>query len=142
VRIVLDTNILVSGLLSPAGPPGRILDLVAAEQLSVLYDDRIIAEYRDVLTRPRLRIEPWPAKAFLELIEERGLLISAPPLSVELPDPDDVPFVEVAEAGGAAFLVTGNERHFKPTRGQSLVPVVSPAVFLTLWLSRSREDED
>ncbi|HEX2080982.1 MAG TPA: putative toxin-antitoxin system toxin component, PIN family [Longimicrobium sp.] len=137
MKIVIDTNVLVSGLLSPAGPPGRIVDLIATETVCVLYDDRILAEYREVLARPKLGINPREVAILMEEIELRGLLVFSPPLPIELPDADDLPFVEVAHAGAAAFLITGNVRHFLPAQDQFLVPVVTPATFLTLWLSDS-----
>jgi uncharacterized protein len=130
VRIVLDTNVLVSGLLSPMGPPGRIVDLIAAERLTVLFDDRVVNEYRDVLARPRLRIEPAEATAVLDLIVHTGHYVPAAPIDVELPDPDDVPFLEIAVAAAADALVTGNERHFRPVRGAHRATIHSPAAFL------------
>ncbi len=57
MRIVVDTNVLVSGLLNPYGSPGRILDLVLSGRIQVLYDDRILEEYQDVLARPQLAID-------------------------------------------------------------------------------------
>lgn len=135
MKIVLDTNVLVSGLLSPAGAPGRIVDLVTSLRVTVVFDDRILAEYREVLARPRLRIGAVEAAAVIDLMEKEGLLVSAPPLPLQLPDPDDLPFVEVAEAGGAAALVTGNARHFIPIQGTFGVPIVAPADFLRLWTS-------
>jgi putative PIN family toxin of toxin-antitoxin system len=133
VKVVLDTNVLVSGLLSPAGAPGRIVDLVTALRVTLIFDDRLLAEYREVLARPRLRIAPAEAAAVVDLIEKEGFLVSAPPLPLQLPDPDDLPFVEVAEAGGAAALVTGNARHFIPLHGTFSVPIVAPAEFLRQW---------
>lgn len=133
MRIVLDTNVLVSGLLSPAGTPGRIVDLVSSLRVTLIFDDRILAEYREVLARPKLRIGPGEAAAVLDLIEKAGLLVPAPPLPLQLPDPDDLPFVEVAEAGGAAALVTGNTRHFTPLSGTITVPIVTPAEFRQSW---------
>ena len=58
MRIVVDTNVLVSGLLSPHGPPGRMVDGIVAEELVVLFDDRILDEYRDVLGSPRFGSGP------------------------------------------------------------------------------------
>jgi putative PIN family toxin of toxin-antitoxin system len=137
VRIVLDTNVVVSGLLSPGGPPGRILDLLVAGRLHPLYDDRILREYRDVLARPRLRIAPAEAAAVLDLIEHDGLPIAAEPLPLELPDPDDLPFLEVAVAGAAEALVTGNGRHYRPLRGSHTAPVIAPADFLDRYRLRA-----
>ena len=53
MKVVLDTNVLVSGLLNPDGNPGRVLDLLLAGEITLLVDDRILAEYRAVLARPR-----------------------------------------------------------------------------------------
>jgi uncharacterized protein len=136
VRVVLDTNVLVSGLLSPAGPPGRIVDLATSLRITVLHDDRIVAEYREVLARPRLGIRLAEAAAVLELIEREGIRVVAPPLAIVLPDPDDVPFLEVAVEGGADALVTGNERHLVAMEGDPGVRVVKPAGFLAQWLQK------
>jgi putative PIN family toxin of toxin-antitoxin system len=136
VRIVLDTNVLVSGLLSPQGPPGRILDLVTAGDVAVLYDDRILAEYREVLARPRFRFATSQRAAVLDFIEAEGELVPSPPLAVTLPDPDDLPFLEVATAGAADALVTGNQRHFTPVAGAHEVRVLAPTEFITLWVER------
>ncbi|HXL73081.1 MAG TPA: putative toxin-antitoxin system toxin component, PIN family, partial [bacterium] len=51
--VVLDTNVLVSGLLSPYGPPGEIVRMVSSRALSLCFDARIISEYAEVLTRPK-----------------------------------------------------------------------------------------
>jgi len=51
VKIVLDTNVLISGMLSPSGPPGKIIDLLRSGALQLVVDDRILSEYTDVLRR-------------------------------------------------------------------------------------------
>jgi hypothetical protein len=62
---IVDTNVLVSGLLSPSGPPGRLVDVLLGRRLRLALDDRIEAEYREVLARPKLGIEPIRHDAFL-----------------------------------------------------------------------------
>jgi uncharacterized protein len=137
VRVVLDTNVSVSGFLNPRGTPERIVSLVLSGALTLLVDDRILAEYQDVLARPRLRIDPLEAAFLREFIETEGVLVSAPPLSLDLPDPDDLPFLEVAAAAMADALVTGNARHFAPAAGVIDVPILSPADFVAAWKARS-----
>ena len=56
--VVLDTNILVSALISPFGPPARVLDMVLGGDIQVAYDDRLLAEYREVLARPKFSFAP------------------------------------------------------------------------------------
>jgi len=130
MRIVLDTNVLVSGLLNPDGAPGRVVDLILGGLHHVLYDDRIIAEYLDVLARPQLKISHDLAKAVIGYIRLSGERVTAIPLPEDaLPDPEDVAFLEVAISGEADILVTGNARHFPPQKRRG-VKIESPAVFL------------
>jgi putative PIN family toxin of toxin-antitoxin system len=134
MSIVLDTNVLVSGLHNPNGAPGRIVDLILGARIQVLYDDRILAEYRDVLARPQLAIEPSLAQAVVGYIRLSGERVIALPLEKDtLPDPDDFPFAEVAMTGEADMLVTGNMKHFSrlKTRG---VTVLTPAQCLERFL--------
>ena len=127
MRIVLDTNVLVSGLYNPNGAPGRIVDLVLGALIHVLFDDRILAEYLDALARPQLAIEPSLAQAVVGYIRLSGEQVMAFPLHKDfLPDPDDLPFAEVALTGEADMLVTGNMKHFSRLKERG-VKVLSPA---------------
>lgn len=113
MTIVLDTNVLVSALLSPFGPPARILDLLLAGEITLAFDDRLLADYRDVLTRDRFGFEPGAVAELLAYFEYAGRATVAYPLPVVLPDPDDIPLLEVA-AAAEATLITGNGRHTHP----------------------------
>ncbi|MFZ5912428.1 MAG: putative toxin-antitoxin system toxin component, PIN family [Chloroflexota bacterium] len=131
--VVLDTNVLVSGLLNPKGPPGKILDLVMDNQIQVAYDDRILGEYEEVLSRPELRFHPWRIKAVIDHIELSGKYVTSAPFPTEgFPDPDDLMFAEVFITSEADALVTGNLKHFAPLVGRNL-PVLSPARFLETY---------
>lgn len=133
MRIVLDTNVIVSGLLNPEGNPGRIVDLFLAGEVTLLVDDRILAEYRAVLRRPKFALRAVDVSDFLDLLEAVTERVVAPPLSVKLPDESDRAFLEVAVAGGAESLITGNVRHFKVPRLGRLA-VDSPAEFVRRWI--------
>jgi putative PIN family toxin of toxin-antitoxin system len=126
VRVVLDTNVLVAGILNPHGPPGRLVDLVFAGDLTLLADDRILSEYDDVLRRSRFGFRTEDVAAVMAFIRLTAEVAPVPPLAVTLPDPDDLPFLEVAVAGEAGLLITGNQTHFAPTVGSHGVRVVSP----------------
>ena len=122
--IVLDTNVLVSGLLSPFGPPARVLDQVLSNMVQVAYDDRILDEYAEVLSRPVFQFDPGDVSTLVEHIRLNGLHMSPAPLaSHDWADQGDVPFAEVAVSSSSDVLVTGNVRHFKLLR---LVPVLTP----------------
>ena len=106
------------------------MDLLLDGAVTLLVDDRILLEYRAVLARPRFQFEPADVEAVLALIDAAGERVIAAPVSVTLPDPDDLPFLEVACAGKAAALVTGNARHYPGAKAIG-VRVVSPAGFMT-----------
>jgi putative PIN family toxin of toxin-antitoxin system len=126
LRIVLDTNVLVSGLLSPFGPPGEIVRLVSSGLMSLCLDARIVAEYHDVLARPRFGFDDEAVADLLAYLESSGEMVASAPLAMRLPDLDDEPFLEVALAGAADCLVTGNLSHFPPA-ARAGVAVLSPA---------------
>ena len=137
MKIVLDTNVLVSGLLSPFGPPAEIVRLVTIGAVQVCYDSRILAEYRQVLLRPVFPFSQAQVETLLAQIGTDGLLVGARPLPEPLPDPDDEVFLAVALAGQARCLVTGNLKHY-PAKSRQGIRVVSPSHFLELY----REEED
>jgi len=130
MRVVIDTNVMVSGVLNPHGPPGRIVNSLLSETITVLHDDRILSEYREVLLRPTFGFTRSDVEVLLDFVESAGEHVSAEPLSLVLPDPNDLPFLEVATSGSADALITGNIKHFKPRRGQHSVLVTTPADFL------------
>jgi uncharacterized protein len=129
LNIVLDTNVLVAGLLSPFGPCGEILRMVSSGEPALCFDARILSEYNDVLKRPKFRFEPDKVDALLDFIVNRGKAVATYPLLEPLPDPDDEPFLAVAIAGRVACLVTGNRAHF-PARLRPGVTLLSPREFL------------
>ena len=133
--VVLDTNILVSALLSPFGPPARVLDLALGGDIRLAFDDRLMAEYREVLARPKFGFAPEDVATVLAYLEANGERVTARPLPDALPDADDLPFLEVA-AQAEAVLVTGNTAHYPP-EARGAVSVLTPAEFLKRYLGRS-----
>ena len=130
MRVVIDTNVMVSGVLNPHGSPGRIIDALLAETITVLHDDRILSEYRQVLLRPAFGFARSDVEALLDFVESAGEHISAGAFSLVLPDPDDLPFLEVAISGRADALITGNSRHFRPKHGKHDVLIIAPADYM------------
>lgn len=130
MRVVLDTNVLVSAVLTAHGTSARIVDMVADGVLDLYAEDRILAEYDSVLHLPELRIAPEDAGVILDLIRSITDPVASTPLPVQLPDPDDAAFLDVAAASGS-ILVTGNTRHF-PINSRAGVSVMTPAEFLEL----------
>jgi putative PIN family toxin of toxin-antitoxin system len=128
VRVVIDTNVLVSGLASVEGNCFEILEWLRAGRLEACYNAAILAEYDEVLQRPKFGFDPADIDGLLELIEREGWAIVAEPLKM-LKDPTDTKFLEVAVSGNCEHLVTGNLKDFPKDR-YGTVSIVSPAEFL------------
>lgn len=128
--IVLDTNVLVSGLLNPFGPPGRVLDQVVSNTVRVAFDDRILDEYSEVLARLKFGFSRTDTQPLIDHLRLNGKqVVSAPIRALNLPDAGDIPFAEVAISASVDALVTGNLGHFDLLDKES-VPVLSPSEFL------------
>ena len=127
---VLDTNVLVSALLgaSRMSIPTLVLKAVTEGQLIPLYNDEIINEYREVLSRKKFPFDPELIETVIRTIIADGLCMERTKVTDEVfPDPKDLVFYEVALSKEDSFLVTGNLKHFpkKPF-------VVSPAEMLQI----------
>lgn len=109
--VVLDTNVLVSALLSPGGKPAYILKQFIDGDFILCYDERIIREYSEVLSRPKFRFRSETVNTLIECIRAAGLAVTPAPLSVPFTDEADKKFYEVAKHCNAT-LVTGNLKHF------------------------------
>jgi putative PIN family toxin of toxin-antitoxin system len=136
--IVLDTNVLVAGLLSPFGACGEIVRMVSAGELVLSFDARILSEYQEVLRRPRFGFDEEKVTALIDYIVYRGRAVAPSPLSHSLPDTDDEPFLEVTLAGQAVCLVTGNQKHFPAKRCQG-AKVISPNEFLMFFKNKQAD---
>lgn len=129
MKIVLDTHVLVSGILSPHGPPAAVLRALLTDRASLCFDERILSEYRDVLSRGNSAFDSELVEELLSFLEAAGLPILATPFNPTLPDPADQMLIEVAVSGYADFLVAGNLKHFPKSARRGIV-VVSPREFI------------
>lgn len=129
MKLVLDTNVLVSAMLTPFGGPSRIIELISSGEITLLLDQRIFLEYKTVLSRERFKIPLRSQNIILDRLYEKAFFVMASPLSFALPDPEDNMFVEVAVAGRADALITGNKKHF-PSSTVKEVLICSPSEFL------------
>jgi len=109
---VIDTNVIVSGLMTPSGSSAQIIDAILNGQVKLVYDSRILKEYRDVLSRPRLKLPPMKIQALLVSMH-RQLLVSPSVSGIIGPDSDDIIFIEAALATTDKTIITGNLAHFQ-----------------------------
>lgn len=132
-RIVLDTNVLVSALLVQGSIPDQVLGTVVAGRSRVVLDARIMREYRAVLSRPEFELPADRIEDVLALLDSSEWII-ADPLPLRIADHTDMPFLEVAVAGGVDALVTGNLKHFAISPGKLDLRVLTPRQYLE-WIS-------
>ena len=133
---VLDTNVIVSGLLRPSGAPASITDLGLSGQFRWYVSEVILAEYKVVLARKRLGIASRRAvEFFADLVETAVVVVPARKLHECAVSSDDK-FLECALEARADYVVTGNVGDF-PDRFQD-IRVVTPRHFLTLLTADPR----
>ena len=133
LRLVLDTNVIVSAALQPEGLP-RTAFLMAITPPARLYVSReILAEYERVVARRELHIRKSLRRKFLDLISDRSRLASPSQRIYAAKDPDDNKFLECCDEAKADYLVTGNAKHFplfwkrtKVVTPRELVEIVAP----------------
>lgn len=130
LRLVIDTNVLISAAIKPAGLQ-RTVFLLAIRKPARLYVSRsIMEEYGEVLARPELKIRRGLRQQFMQLVKNHSYIVD-PAQQLEVTgDADDNIFLECADAAKADYLVTGNQRHFP--RFWKKTKVITPREFISL----------
>ena len=127
IRVVIDTNVLVSALLTSGGLPEAVINLAISGEVQWFASESVLAEYEEVLKRPRLAIDSGKAADAMARILATVSVVSPAVRVTAASDAD----LECAEAAQAPYLVTGNIRHFpevwKETR------IVTPREFIDAW---------
>jgi len=134
VKVVLDTNVVVSAFLSPAGTPAVIVRLVLKGDLDICINTALLAEYEQVLVRSKFsdKIHHSDIQRFIEIIHNIGTKIDAVPSQTDFIDEADRKFYDVAMAADA-LLITGNKKHYP------MEPfILEPAAFLKIHMNESR----
>lgn len=130
LRVVLDTNVLISAALFPDSTPGQVLDMTGSE-IDVMISSETLAELDDVLKRSRFQryIREVQRLRFLEALEETGILVDVTLSVAACRDPKDDKFLELAVSGSATHIVSGDQDllDLHPFRG---ISIVSPRRFL------------
>lgn len=130
MRIVLDTNVLISGMLNPSGPPGRIVDFLRTDILQIVIDDRILAEYIDVLRRDYFLnyFDKSDREDIIEYLSKNSHHSISNVVIHNMPDKGDAPFLEIAVTENIP-LVAGNIKHYpRPLRKECMV--LTPRQFI------------
>ena len=123
LRIVLDTNVLISAAVKPLGRQALVINLVAFRAVELFVSEAVLAEYREVFSRPKFaRLPATDVATLLALIEAEATMVT-PTTRLEISKHDsDNRFYECADAAQADYIVTGNTRHFtKPHKNTQII---------------------
>jgi putative PIN family toxin of toxin-antitoxin system len=112
MKVVIDTNVIVSALINANGIPAKILALALNGKTKILYDNRIIFEYIDVLSRKDFGFNPEIVNDIIDYFRNEGEFVNSEYLDIEFIDETDKKFYEVHKFGEAQYLITGNIKHF------------------------------
>jgi putative PIN family toxin of toxin-antitoxin system len=114
IRAVVDTNVLVSALIAPAGNEALIVLAIMQGWVKPYFSAEILEEYASVLARPKFSFPVDEIDALIALVRDRGEQVRAAVVipGVGSPDPDDEKFLACAQAAGVEYIVTGNKRDF------------------------------
>jgi uncharacterized protein len=131
IRVVIDTNVLVSALLHANSLPEAVIKLAVSRNVQWLASEPILVEYAEVLRRPRFAIDSDKlADAMMRI--QASVAVVVPIIRIEATiDPDDNIFLECAQAGSADYIVTGNIRHFPRTWQKT--QILTPREFIDAW---------
>lgn len=135
MRAVIDTSVLISGLIRPGGTTGSVLKALRDGLFTILYSSDTIIEVVEVLGRDKFRlkyhVQPDDITALVNLIRLRGEAVYISQRVTECRDPKDDKFLDVALSGDADYLVSGDLDLLSMNPYRS-VPVVTPAEFLVM----------
>ena len=128
MRLVLDTNVVVSAFINPAGNPSQILKMVLGRRVELCYNAAILGEYESVMRRPKFsgKIDLLKTNQFINLIRVIGISFNPFSSRIKLPDESDRIFYDTAKGSGS-ILISGNIRHY-PKRPF----IMPPANFIKL----------
>jgi putative PIN family toxin of toxin-antitoxin system len=136
IRVVLDTNIVISAALRSGSLPETVFNLALDGQIQLCISEPILAEYKDVISRPHLAIDPRKVTLALKRIRDAAEVVSPTKTVTACTDPDDNIFLECAQAAEADYLVTGNQRHF-PGRWKK-TRVIGPRELIELLVEKEK----
>jgi uncharacterized protein len=112
LKVVLDTNVVVSGLLHQKGAPAAILDAATSKQFRCYISESLLDEYREVLNRGYLGLDQRRTARFIGDLREVAIFVVPRKKVAIARDPDDDKVTECALEARADFIVTGNIRDF------------------------------
>jgi putative PIN family toxin of toxin-antitoxin system len=130
MKIVLDTNVFVSALLTPYGNSAKVLNLILSDIIKLVYDNDVLSEYINVSHRKKFKIDLNYVSILIDFIQYESIFTLTVPCSHNkaFTDPDDRKFYDLLKSSNANYLVTGNLRHFPKETN-----IINPTDFLSVF---------
>ena len=143
MRVVLDTNILVSALITKGTPPDQLYQAWLRDEIELVTSDAQIEEVTDVLARPRLRrfIDLDEAAQMVAAIHRRATVLRGVPVAMRSPDPKDDPILAVAVAGDVELVVSGDRSDMLALGHVEGIPIRSAREALGIALGAQSDDD-
>jgi putative PIN family toxin of toxin-antitoxin system len=127
MKIVLDTNIIVSAFIKPKGIPGEIISLLLSKKITICYDNKIFSEYVEVLKKSKFNFDNILVDRFPDFIRDNGEYIITEPQRVKFDDEDDKMFYDVYKSSDTNYIITGNKKHFSKEKN-----IITPREYIEL----------
>lgn len=121
IRVVFDTNVIVSAYLTEGGLAAKALRLALTGHFAMYISEPILAEYEGVLFRKKFRASSERVEYFLSQLREASAIVQPHRRLAVSPNAADNRFLECADAAGADYLITGNKRHFPKRWGKTKI---------------------
>jgi len=128
LKVVIDTNVIVSALLNANGTPAKIVSLILNGKIKIQYDNRIIFEYNEVLSRKEFAFDLETVNDLMNYFKHDGEFVNANHLNLAFIDDADKKFYEVYKSAGAQYLTSGNLKHFPKEKN-----IILPKDFLEVY---------
>ena len=113
MKLVLDTNVVISAFINPGGKPSQIIKMVLGHKAELCYNSAILSEYESVMLRSKFShaVNSGNVRRFINLVRSIGISFDPLPSTIKLPDESDRVFYDTARGSGS-ILITGNKKHF------------------------------
>lgn len=134
LKVVLDTNVLISGVITDLGPSGRIIEALQEGKIQLVVSSHLLQEFSGVVARPRI-VRKYPkviehADDLLDYVRVNAILVAGiPEAAVVVDDPDDDFVIACAIEGSADYIVSGDP-HLLDLRQYSDILILSPRRFV------------
>lgn len=133
VRVVIDTNVFVSGLLKSDNPPSNVVDLFIEDKINLIISEEVFSKYIKVLLRPELKVKKDNIIRLISIFILKAEIIKVKTkLDIIERDPLDNKFLECALDGKVDYIITG-DKHLLELKKYKKIKIVDPKTFIDIF---------